>query len=213
MASMLSEEQFQCCICLDIFTNPVSIPCGHNFCLDCIKLYWDTKGKPECPLCKETLRYRPLLRVNQVFTDITEYFKRSIYAKTCQEEDKDTALLLETERCSSGQRSGADEVVCDICTGNKLMAVKSCLVCQVSYCEAHLVPHQRETALSRHRLTDPATFTTQNLCRKHASPLEMFCKRDKTPVCVKCTQTDHKNHKTVPMERESRRIKVGKRGF
>uniref|UniRef100_A0AAZ1XBB4 RING-type domain-containing protein n=1 Tax=Oreochromis aureus TaxID=47969 RepID=A0AAZ1XBB4_OREAU len=64
MASTLTEEQFQCSICLYSFKNPVSIPCGHNFCLECIKRYWDVAHKSECPLCKESFRSRPELRVN-----------------------------------------------------------------------------------------------------------------------------------------------------
>ena len=36
-SGLLSEEQFQCSVCLDVFTEPVSIPCGHSFCLACIK--------------------------------------------------------------------------------------------------------------------------------------------------------------------------------
>ena len=27
-----SEENFSCSICLDVFSSPVSTPCGHNFC-------------------------------------------------------------------------------------------------------------------------------------------------------------------------------------
>lgn len=38
--SFLSDEQFQCSICLDLFTNPSSTPCGHSFCLGCISEYW-----------------------------------------------------------------------------------------------------------------------------------------------------------------------------
>ncbi|XP_071385663.1 E3 ubiquitin-protein ligase TRIM39-like [Centroberyx affinis] len=189
MASVLSEEQFQCCICLDSFNDPVSIPCGHNFCLVCIKNFWDKKDIAECPLCKETFRIRPELRINRVLREITGEFKKSLKGKP-------------------QKHTGANEVPCDICRGNKLTAVKSCLVCQASYCESHLIPHQRETALKGHRVTDPATFTTRNLCRKHNKPLEMFCKKDQTPLCVKCTETDHKDHKTVPMDKESKRIKT-----
>ncbi|XP_029932798.1 E3 ubiquitin-protein ligase TRIM39-like [Myripristis murdjan] len=77
MAAMLFEEQFRCCICLESFTEPVSIPCGHSFCLNCIKHYWDARSKSECPLCKETFRHHPPLRINRVLRDITEQFKRS----------------------------------------------------------------------------------------------------------------------------------------
>lgn len=77
MASVLSEEQFTCSICMDTFKSPASIPCGHNFCLKCIKCFWDTKNKAECPLCKEVFKPRPVLRVNVDLKDITEKFKRS----------------------------------------------------------------------------------------------------------------------------------------
>lgn len=39
--SFLCDEQFQCSICLDVFTNPSSTPCGHSFCMSCISRYWD----------------------------------------------------------------------------------------------------------------------------------------------------------------------------
>lgn len=78
MATALSEEQFRCSICLDLFKNPVSIPCGHNFCLGCIKRFWDTRHKPTCPLCKEVFKNRPEVRINLVLKEITEQFKRSV---------------------------------------------------------------------------------------------------------------------------------------
>uniref|UniRef100_A0A3B4FPN2 E3 ubiquitin-protein ligase TRIM68-like n=1 Tax=Pundamilia nyererei TaxID=303518 RepID=A0A3B4FPN2_9CICH len=62
-ASLIAEENFHCSICLSVFSKPVSTPCGHNFCIDCITGYWDT-SKPliTCPLCKEEFNIRPKLR-------------------------------------------------------------------------------------------------------------------------------------------------------
>ncbi|XP_045921383.1 E3 ubiquitin-protein ligase TRIM21-like isoform X2 [Micropterus dolomieu] len=200
MASALSEEQFWCVICLDIFKNPVSIPCGHNFCLACIKRFWDSRHKSECPLCKEAFKRRPELRINVGLKDITEQFKRSL-------KDKPAYKPAPAKRLIPRQLSRS-EVNCDICRGNKLMAVKSCLVCRESYCEIHLTPHLKDQVLTKHGLTDPATFIASHLCRNHNELLEKFCKKDQTPVCMKCTQMDHKNHEIVPMEKESIRIKT-----
>ncbi|KAF7653558.1 hypothetical protein LDENG_00081340 [Lucifuga dentata] len=198
MAFVLSEDQFRCSICLDTFNNPVSIPCGHNFCLACIKRFWDSRNKAECPICKESFRYRPELRINVGLRDITEQFKRSY---------KPHKESIPTPGTMKPTHSTSNDVPCDICSGNKLTAIKSCLICQESYCSIHITPHQRDPVLKKHWLSDPATFATRNLCRKHNKRLEMFCKTDHTPVCVKCTKMEHKHHETVSLERESRKVK------
>ncbi|XP_071773674.2 E3 ubiquitin-protein ligase TRIM21 [Centroberyx gerrardi] len=78
--AFLSEDQFTCSICLDVFTNPVSTPCGHSFCQACISSYWDGGGGGAkcylCPLCKESFRKRPELHVNRTLKEITEQFKQ-----------------------------------------------------------------------------------------------------------------------------------------
>ncbi|XP_018543232.1 E3 ubiquitin-protein ligase TRIM21 [Lates calcarifer] len=199
MASVLSEEQFRCSICLDIFKNPASIPCGHNFCLECIKRFWDTRHKSECPLCKEAFKNRPNLRINVDLKDITEKFKRSLRGKPAYKPPP----MKQVSRHPS-----KSDFPCDLCHGEESVAVKSCLVCQVSYCELHLMPHLRDPVMTKHRLMDPATFITSHLCRNHNRLLEMFCKKDQVPVCVKCTERDHKHHDTIPIEKESKRIKT-----
>ncbi|KAJ3615072.1 hypothetical protein NHX12_018640 [Muraenolepis orangiensis] len=78
VATFLSEDQFTCSICLDMFTNPVSTPCGHSFCLTCISCYWDTMTGSKvclCPICKESFRRRPELHINRTLKEITEQFK------------------------------------------------------------------------------------------------------------------------------------------
>uniref|UniRef100_A0A8C6TD92 Uncharacterized protein n=1 Tax=Neogobius melanostomus TaxID=47308 RepID=A0A8C6TD92_9GOBI len=57
-----SEEQFLCSICLEVFSEPVSTPCGHNFCKRCISQTWDTNESCFCPLCKEVFSIRPQLK-------------------------------------------------------------------------------------------------------------------------------------------------------
>ncbi|KAJ8332245.1 hypothetical protein SKAU_G00427900 [Synaphobranchus kaupii] len=40
-SELLFEEQFQCSLCGEVFSSPVSAPCGHSFCRVCINRYWE----------------------------------------------------------------------------------------------------------------------------------------------------------------------------
>lgn len=88
------------------------------------------------------------------------------------------------------------------------MAVKSCFVCQLSYCEIHLTPHLRDPVLTMHSLADPGTFVTSHLCKSHKKVLDRFCKRDQTPICVECREFDHKHHETISIAKESKMVRV-----
>uniref|UniRef100_A0A8C2GQQ8 Si:dkey-183c6.9 n=1 Tax=Cyprinus carpio TaxID=7962 RepID=A0A8C2GQQ8_CYPCA len=48
------EGELHCSICLDLFSDPVTTPCGHNFCKTCLDMFWDNCKKCTCPYCKET---------------------------------------------------------------------------------------------------------------------------------------------------------------
>ncbi|XP_045064808.1 E3 ubiquitin-protein ligase TRIM39-like [Coregonus clupeaformis] len=197
-SSLLSEEQFLCSICLDVFTEPVTISCGHNFCKACISGYWDTSDLCQCPMCKKTFDKRPDLFVNTFISEMAAQFRQTVEVKTTSSSDQCPAIIV--------------EVSCDICTGTKLKAQKSCLVCQTSYCETHLEPHQRVAALKRHKLINPVENLEDRMCKKHDRLLELFCRTDQTCLCVLCLKTDHMTHDTVPLEEEygERKAQLGK---
>lgn len=100
-----------------------------------------------------------------------------------------------------------EEVLCDVCLGDgRPKAVKSCLVCLTSYCEEHLKSHSAR--FTKHKLIEPVANMEDRMCPKHERLLELFCKKDQTCVCVLCTETDHRAHYTVPVEREWTEKKV-----
>ncbi|XP_034047445.1 E3 ubiquitin-protein ligase TRIM21-like [Thalassophryne amazonica] len=181
---LLSEDQFLCSICLDVFTNPVSTPCGHNFCKKCITECWKTRGTCQCPICKTAFDTRPELKVNIFISEMVDQFKQKVSS-------------------SSEQRSAEPgEVLCDICPEAKLKALKSCLVCLMSYCETHLDLHLTRSGLKRHQLIDPVENLEGRMCEKHDKLLELFCKNDQMCVCILCTILDHKSHDVVPLKEE-----------
>ncbi|XP_052454357.1 E3 ubiquitin-protein ligase TRIM39-like [Carassius gibelio] len=172
-------EELQCSICLDVFTDPVTTPCGHNFCKTCLNKHWDNSETCSCPYCKETFSQRPDLKINTTLRELVDHCKKK-----------------------------TPEVLCDICEERKLKALKSCVVCQSSYCETHLERHLRVAALKKHKLMEPVSNLEDYICQTHEKPLELFCRDDQTCVCSICTMADHKNHKTVPLEEEGEEKKT-----
>ncbi|XP_030201036.1 E3 ubiquitin-protein ligase TRIM39-like [Gadus morhua] len=177
------EENFSCSICLDVFSSPVTTPCGHNFCRTCITKFWDEQVKYKCPVCNELFNTRPDLRVNILFSEMVDRFG--------------TSLRVKEQPCVEPA-----EVPCDVCTGTQLKAVKSCLVCLTSYCQTHLEPHQRVAGLKKHRLVEPMDHLDDRMCKEHNRLLELFCQTEHVCVCLLCTVTDHKSHPVIPLKEE-----------
>ncbi|XP_078023709.1 E3 ubiquitin-protein ligase TRIM21-like [Epinephelus lanceolatus] len=196
---LLTEDQFLCSICLDVFTDPVSTPCGHNFCKTCITEHWSTNVPYQCPNCKKVFYTRPEMRVNTFISEMAAQFRQSAQQKA-------------SSSSSEQQVSKPGEVPCDVCTGTKLKALKSCLVCLESYCETHLEPHLTRSGLKRHQLIDPVENLEGRMCLKHDKLLELFCKTDQMCVCMLCTVSDHKTHDVVPLreEYEGKKAELGK---
>ncbi|XP_016386869.1 E3 ubiquitin-protein ligase TRIM39-like [Sinocyclocheilus rhinocerous] len=75
--SLLSEKHFLCSLCEEIFSNPVTTPCGHSFCKACLRVYWSRSGSDECPLCRRDFVSRPHISVNRILADVTENYRKT----------------------------------------------------------------------------------------------------------------------------------------
>ncbi|XP_036417320.1 zinc finger protein RFP-like [Colossoma macropomum] len=188
-STLLSEEQFQCSICLDVFTDPVSTPCGHNFCMACLSKCWDNSQNCQCPFCKEEFSRRPELRVNTFISGMVLQFSESLQAKSSS--------------CSKEPPAKLEYVPCDVCTDPKGNAVKSCLDCGMSFCDLHLEHHKIAAKLKKHKLINAVKNLEDYICQKHDRAVELYCRDDQKCVCLFCTESDHKTHNTVPIEEES----------
>ncbi|XP_051735956.1 nuclear factor 7, ovary-like isoform X3 [Ctenopharyngodon idella] len=175
------NQELQCSICLEVFTDPVTTPCGHNFCKTCLGKCWTNRKIGFCPFCKEEFSKRLNLKINSTLGKLVQHFNKL------------------------NQKS---KVFCDFCDERKQKAVKSCLTCQSSYCVSHLELHLSVPRLKKHTLINAVENLEDYICQKHERPLEMFCRDDQTCVCLFCTEGEHRTHNTVPIEEESREKKT-----
>ncbi|XP_060738756.1 tripartite motif-containing protein 16-like [Tachysurus vachellii] len=180
----VDQNQFICPVCLDLLKDPVSLPCGHSFCKVCINDCWDQEdqsGVYSCPQCRDTFTPRPVLRRNNILAEVVEKLKKT-----------------EVQAASPAHcYAGPGDVECDICTGRKHKAVKSCLVCVASFCETHLKPHLESPALKKHTLIEASGNLQEKICSEHDEVLKIFCRTDQRCICSLCLLDKHKGHDAV----------------
>lgn len=83
------------------------------------------------------------------------------------------------------------EVLCDCCPpeaeeGQTLVAIKTCLRCEVSLCAEHLQPHLERPAFSTHLLVDPLGDLSQRRCPTHTEIFRYYCSDERVYLCGDC---------------------------
>ncbi|XP_045899591.1 E3 ubiquitin-protein ligase TRIM39-like isoform X5 [Micropterus dolomieu] len=204
---LFSEQELTCSICLDLFDEPVSTPCGHNFCQGCIGGYWASSLVCTCPLCKRPFDERPQLSVNKVFALIADKYKEARYGAaglSMPVKNRTPAGGVATMKNTNPFLTApAEEVVwCDICTGVKRPAVSSCVTCTASYCNEHVKPHQTTPFYAKHPLLDPQEALRGRTCAAHHRLLEVYCRECQRCICAICVMEEHRTHRTVSVQTE-----------
>ncbi|KAI7810044.1 putative tripartite motif-containing protein 16-like, partial [Triplophysa rosa] len=162
-----------------VFHGFVISSAGHSFCMSCITDCWnqeDQKRVYSCPQCRQTFTPRPALGKNVILAEMVEKLKKT---------------KLQTDRAAPSY-AGPEDVKCDVCTGRKHKASKSCLVCLNSYWR-----HEELQSGERHKVTEATGRLQEMICSQHDRLLEVFCRTDQRCVCLLCTMDEHKNHDTV----------------
>ncbi|XP_027873938.1 E3 ubiquitin/ISG15 ligase TRIM25 isoform X1 [Xiphophorus couchianus] len=186
---MSLEDELTCSICLSTFDCPVTIPCGHNFCQNCLLATW--KDSYSCPQCRTLFATRPELKKNTVLSTVVETFRVRSY-KT------------EGAVASKPEKKKRHVIRCDTCM--EAEAAQTCLTCMASFCEEHLRPHRENPIFRLHQLTSPVGDLMERICTDHHKLMELFCSQHQRPICSLCLQQVHKGCSfTSPEEQRSKK--------
>ncbi|XP_068098351.1 E3 ubiquitin/ISG15 ligase TRIM25-like [Hyperolius riggenbachi] len=172
MAFANVSEELNCCICLNVYQDPVLLRCGHNFCSSCIGDVLDAQEGSDlfysCPQCRTKFAERPALHRNIALRNIAESLQPNI-----------------PEQEISG-------ILCNYCINSSAPAVKTCVLCEASLCEGHVKVHNKA---AEHVLIEPTTCLENRKCSVHKKILEYYCNEDSVCICVSCRlDGEHKGH-------------------
>ncbi|XP_068121925.1 E3 ubiquitin/ISG15 ligase TRIM25-like [Hyperolius riggenbachi] len=183
MASADLSKELECPICLSIYTDPVNLPCGHNYCRACIDHVLDTQkaGGYSCPECRRKYKGRPTLQRNIALRNIAERF------------------------LSTQHQKEVIGVCCTYCFQSPVAAVKSCLHCEASLCDNHLKIHSKAP---EHVFCDPTSSLENRKCSVHRKILEYYCTEDAACICVSCSLAgEHRGHQVEILAHASEKKK------
>ncbi|XP_063807054.1 E3 ubiquitin/ISG15 ligase TRIM25-like isoform X2 [Pseudophryne corroboree] len=184
MASADLRQELHCSICLSIYTDPVTLRCGHNFCRVCIDRVLDTQegcGVYTCPECRAECQERPALIRNIPLCNILGSF-----------------LSTRPDQEETG-------IFCTYCIHSPVPVAKSCLHCEAHLCDNHLRVHSKSV---EHVFCDPTTALENRKCSVHKELFKYYCTKDAACICVSCCLIGkHRGHQMESLDEASEKKK------
>ncbi|TNN38653.1 Zinc finger protein RFP [Liparis tanakae] len=193
-----TEEQLGCCICLEVFNDPVTIPCGHNFCKMCIKQHLNSNSQRQCPTCNERVDSKCKFGVNLLISEMTLQHRRSAGEKDGKSSGQPVAKPREVS-CDVPPESRPTPSVWPFLRFLFVVALLLYLTVYLVVIE-HL--HRMGPGQKAHQLCDAVEKAAGGVCPKHGRPLELYCKDEQMLICQSCADSSHRLHDIVPLREE-----------
>uniref|UniRef100_A0A3P8V4A7 Midline 2 n=1 Tax=Cynoglossus semilaevis TaxID=244447 RepID=A0A3P8V4A7_CYNSE len=210
------ESELTCPICLELFEDPLLLPCAHSLCFNCahrILVSHCSTNKPlesisafQCPTCRYviTLNHRGLegLKRNVTLQNIIDRFqKASLSGPNSPTESRPVVAKMDPR------------ISCQFCEQDPPReAVKTCVTCEVSYCDRCLrATHPNKKPFTSHRLVEPVpdTHIRGLTCLEHENEkVNMYCLVDDQLICALCKLVGrHRDHQVSSLTERFDKLK------
>ncbi len=201
--SSVLEEELTCPVCLDLYRDPHLLPCGHNFCLPCLRRLKSRAdhGRLRCPECRQTHRSSSSWQKNFKLANIADGFRRR--GQSERSARSDVSRRPAHVRCDYCPEDASED-------GKGPVAVKTCLKCEVSMCPKHVQPHLELPAFREHPLVEPLGDMRKRKCLEHDEMFRYYCLDERLFLCNACTiEGTHCGHAIKTLKNTMKDFKVG----
>ncbi|XP_053575391.1 E3 ubiquitin/ISG15 ligase TRIM25-like [Bombina bombina] len=166
MESSALKQELNCTICLSLYTEPVTLSCGHTYCQQCIQQAWANQGDPHLSCCPECIA------TNKMGTELNKNIK----------------MCNMVNYLNSLQEKEDGKNKCNYCEEAAKML---CVMCEAYLCDLHLESHKSVD----HVLIDLSISLESRKCQIHLELLKYYCYEDCEYVCASCCLFgEHKGH-------------------
>ncbi|XP_068444473.1 E3 ubiquitin-protein ligase TRIM39 [Clinocottus analis] len=227
--SFLSDEQFLCSICLDVFSNPTTTACGHSFCMDCISTYWSGRKVYQCPLCNKTFRKQPEPQINRTLQEIVNEYKLLIGGGDNKRGGGGGREKGERGGGEGGERGMPDDFMKELKQKLPRPPLRVSQSCEIEdefirttpvttplasslpnhspigspaspSGQAAPPPYSHYKGRRRFTVSGAATGRRLPVCEVHHRGIAIYCKTDGVCICPECETERHQDHDTVTLE-------------
>ncbi|XP_017674895.1 probable E3 ubiquitin-protein ligase MID2 [Chiroxiphia lanceolata] len=218
------ESELTCPICLELFEDPLLLPCAHSLCFSCAhRILVSSCSSSEsiepitafqCPTCRYviSLNHRGLegLKRNVTLQNIIDRFqKASLSGPNSPSESR----RERTYRNSPTMSVASERISCQFCEQDPPRdAVKTCITCEVSYCDRCLrATHPNKKPFTSHRLVEPvpdAHFRGLTCLEHENEKVNMYCVADDQLICALCKLVGrHRDHQVASLSDRFEKLK------
>ncbi|XP_054474841.1 E3 ubiquitin-protein ligase TRIM50-like [Anoplopoma fimbria] len=158
------EDQLRCPVCLDVFTEPLMLQCGHSYCRCCVRsMTMDLLGQLQCPVCRCAVdgdSPPPNVSLARIIEALQEVSVSGAQPESCPQHHNPLSLYCEDEQT----------VICGLCgsigahRGHKITPVSSvysrmkedisCLITEFQHQKRKLEDQICKMAYNKSRITN-----------------------------------------------------------
>ncbi|XP_063793129.1 probable E3 ubiquitin-protein ligase MID2 [Pseudophryne corroboree] len=216
------ESELTCPICLELFEDPLLLPCAHSLCFTCANRVLASGNSSseivepvtafQCPTCRYviSLNHSGLegLKRNVTLQNIIDRFQKASFSVPSSPSDNHRDKIYKTVPVMAAER-----IPCQFCEVEPPRdAVKTCITCEVSYCDRCLrATHPNKKPFTSHRLVEPVPDAHFRglVCLEHENEkINMYCAADDQLICALCKLVGrHREHQVASLSDRYEKLK------